>query len=62
MGAWHNSTDPAVLAENTMLYARALSEHLIPYELHIYPYGDHDLALQMAMHVCMNGAMHWSVG
>ena len=28
-----------------MLYAMALAEHLIPYELHIYPYGSHGLGL-----------------
>lgn len=42
---WHTSTDQAVPAENSMLYAMALAEHLIPYELHIYPYGQHGLGL-----------------
>lgn len=32
-------------AQNSMLYAMALAEHLIPYELHIYPYGSHGLGL-----------------
>jgi len=42
---WHTSTDNAVPAENSMLYAMALSEHLIPYELHIYPEGGHGMGL-----------------
>jgi len=42
---WHTSTDNGVAAENSMLYAMALSEHLIPYELHIYPQGEHGLGL-----------------
>ena len=42
---WHTSTDQGVPAENSMLYAMALAEHLIPYELHIYPYGSHGLGL-----------------
>lgn len=42
---WHTAQDSCVPAENSMLYAMALSEHKIPYELHIYPYGEHGLGL-----------------
>lgn len=42
---WHTAEDNAVPAENSMLYAMALSEHKIPYELHIYPYGCHGKGL-----------------
>ena len=42
---WHTANDNGVPAENAMLYAMALSEHNIPYELHIYPDGRHGLAL-----------------
>lgn len=42
---WHTSTDAGVPAQNSMLYAMALAEHLIPYELHIYPVGGHGLGL-----------------
>lgn len=42
---WHTSADQAVPVQNSMLYAMALAEHLIPYELHIYPYGVHGLGL-----------------
>lgn len=42
---WHTANDKWVPAENSMLYAMALSEHNIPYELHIYPDGAHGLGL-----------------
>lgn len=42
---WHTSDDFCVPAENSMLYAMALSAHNIPYELHIYPHGLHGLGL-----------------
>lgn len=42
---WHTANDCTVPAENSMLYALALSEHNIPYELHIYPDGRHGLGL-----------------
>lgn len=38
---WHNCSDQAVPAENSLLYAAALSEHNISYELHVFPYGMH---------------------
>lgn len=41
---WHTSADPCVPVMNSLLYAQALSEHKIPFELHIYPYGGHGLA------------------
>ncbi len=42
---WHTAEDATVPAENSMLYASALSAHKIPYELHIYPFGHHGLGL-----------------
>lgn len=42
---WHTANDQSVPAENSMLYAMALSEHHIPYELHIYPDGPHGMGL-----------------
>ena len=37
---WHTAPD-AVYCENSLLYATALSAKKVPFELHIYPYGDH---------------------
>ncbi len=42
---WHTADDSGVPAENSMLYAGALSRHRIPYELHIFPHGKHGLGL-----------------
>lgn len=42
---WHTSSDDAVPAENSILYANALSKYKIPYELHIFPYGVHGMGL-----------------
>lgn len=41
---WHTAEDSCVPVENTLLYAHALSQHKIPFEVHIYPYGCHGLA------------------
>lgn len=42
---WHTCADEMVPAENSMLYAAALSKNGVPYELHIYPYGAHGYSL-----------------
>jgi acetyl esterase/lipase len=41
---WHTVEDKSVPVQNSLLYAMALSDHKIPYELHIYPYGEHGLS------------------
>lgn len=41
---WHTAEDEGVLVENSLLYAKALHQHKVPFELHIYPYGPHGLA------------------
>ncbi len=38
---WHTAEDNCVPVMNSLLYAKALNEHKIPFELHIYPYGSH---------------------
>ena len=38
---WHTVGDGAVPVENSLKYAEALSKYKIPYELHVYPYGNH---------------------
>lgn len=42
---WHTRTDEMVPVQNALLFAAALTEHGVPYELHIYPYGAHGAAL-----------------
>lgn len=38
---WHIAEDNSVSSVNSLLYAKALIEHKIPTELHIYPFGWH---------------------
>ncbi len=41
---WHTAEDTCVPVQNSLIYAKALSDHKIPYELHIYPWGWHGLS------------------
>ncbi|MBR4123402.1 MAG: alpha/beta hydrolase [Clostridia bacterium] len=41
---WHTAEDNAVPVRNSLEYANALSKYKIPFELRIYPYGEHGLA------------------
>lgn len=51
---WHTTTDELVPVQNSLLYAMALSEHHIPYEMHIFPNGPHGLSLANAETDCLN--------
>ena len=42
---WHTFADGAVPLENSLLFAAALRKQGIPFELHVYPDGEHGLAL-----------------
>lgn len=42
---WHTADDTCVPVMNSILYATALSEKKIPFELHIFPKGSHGLSL-----------------
>ena len=42
---WATRTDEDVPVQNTLLYAEALANHNIPFEMHIYPEGPHGLSL-----------------
>lgn len=41
---WHTADDSCVPVENSLIMAKALGRANIPYELHIYPHGDHGLS------------------
>lgn len=45
---WHTAEDACVPVENSLKMAFALSAKKVPYELHIFPYGNH------GMSVCSN--------
>lgn len=42
---WHTSDDPVVPVQNSLLFASALAQQGIPFEVHIYPHGAHGLSL-----------------
>jgi acetyl esterase/lipase len=42
---WHTFADQTVPVENSLLFANALRQNNIPFELHIYPDGGHGLSL-----------------
>lgn len=41
---WHTAEDTCVPVRNSLEYAKALSEYKIPFEMRIYPYGQHGLS------------------
>lgn len=42
---WHTFSDELVPVENSLLMASALRKNNVPFELHIFPQGDHGLSL-----------------
>lgn len=42
---WHTATDASVPMQNSLMYAEALREKEIPFELHIFPEGRHGLGI-----------------
>lgn len=42
---WHTSTDPGVPVAGSLSFAMALTAFNIPFELHVYPLGEHGLSL-----------------
>ena len=42
---WHTGEDDGVPLENSLLFASALREHGVPFELHLYGKGKHGLGL-----------------
>ena len=42
---WHTATDNVVPVENTLQFSLALSNNKIPFEVHIYPEGQHGLSI-----------------
>lgn len=42
---WHTANDEGVNVINSYLYAKALREHNVPTEMHIFPYGPHGMGI-----------------
>ncbi len=45
MFIWHTANDDVVPIKNSFIMAEALSEHEIPFELHVFPRGSHGISL-----------------
>ena len=64
---WATCTDNVVPVQNTILYATALADKDIPFELHIYPRGGHGTATAnhivgcpyMELSAWMNDSVRW---
>ncbi|MBQ3528985.1 MAG: alpha/beta hydrolase [Oscillospiraceae bacterium] len=41
---WHTAEDDVVPVSNSILYAKALAKHRIPFDLHIFTHGQHGLS------------------
>jgi acetyl esterase/lipase len=42
---WHTGTDTSVPLENSLLFAQSLRRENVPFELHVFPEGNHGLGL-----------------
>lgn len=42
---WHTAADGGVPVQNSLLFARALADHKVPFELHVFERGGHGLGL-----------------
>ena len=42
---WHTAADNIVPVENSLMFATALKRAGVPFELHVYPFGEHGLSL-----------------
>jgi acetyl esterase/lipase len=42
---WHTADDEKVPVENSFVFATALKQHGVPFELHVFPHGRHGLGL-----------------
>ena len=56
---WHTTEDKLVPVEHSLLFATALHEHGVPYELHLYQHGDHGTGLMGTVHPWMNDLLFW---
>lgn len=45
MFLWHTSDDASVKSAHSLVFAEALRDHGVPFEMHIYPHGKHGLGL-----------------
>lgn len=59
---WHTCEDKLVPVEHAQLYAAALHQNGVPYELHLYQHGDHGTGLIGTNHPWFHDLVHWLKG
>lgn len=57
MFIWHTAADSAVKVENSLFLATSLAKYKIPFELHVFPEGEHGLNLALDFD---GGAKAWA--
>jgi acetyl esterase/lipase len=55
---WHTREDAIVPYQNSLLFAAALQEHGVPFELHVFDRGDHGLGKDLS-HPWAAVCSHW---
>lgn len=55
---WHTAADELVPVMNSLLYAQAMARQGVPFELHIYPYGEHGLSTSDRITIDAPGPVH----
>ncbi|MDD3279065.1 MAG: alpha/beta hydrolase [Lachnospiraceae bacterium] len=62
---WHTSTDVCVPVENSLKFAAAMAAAKVPFELHVFPTGDHGMSVctaEVATADSYNGRwVEWSI-
>jgi acetyl esterase/lipase len=56
---WHTYEDQAVPVENSLVFAEALRQACVPFDLHIYQHGGHGLALAGGNHPWLQDLLFW---
>ncbi|MBI4662437.1 MAG: alpha/beta hydrolase [Verrucomicrobia bacterium] len=56
---WHTTADKLVSVDHSLLFATALQEHGVPYELHLYQHGDHGTGLMGTDHPWFRDLLFW---
>ena len=59
---WHTVEDKMVSVGHSLLFATALREHHVPYELHLYQHGDHGTGLMGTNHPWKQDLLFWLKG
>lgn len=59
---WHTTEDKMVSVDHSLLFASALQQHGVSYELHLYQNGDHGTGLIGSPHPWLDDLVFWLRG